>query len=243
MKSNKYIWFSLFLKSKQNFIFYTQSSIHLVFVLNQNGFLRVRRAGWEQDVPPRGQACAAARLWRPSPALGPWGMAPPGRLQAGPLSHITHSLGVHTGARTWWDKAGAQIQQPAVASRTRGSNFYLGRTKRCRGQIKEKEWVQIKTERASPGGSVVKNSPANAGDSGSIPDLGRSHMPRSNQACAPQLLNLCSRPARHLQSPHTLVAMLCNERGTTTRSHALQLESSFCLPQLQKSPHSNEDPA
>ena len=27
-----------------------------------------------------------------------------------------------------------------------------------------------------PGGSVVKNLPANAGNTGSIPDLGRSHM-------------------------------------------------------------------
>ena len=31
-----------------------------------------------------------------------------------------------------------------------------------------------------PGGSVVKNPPANAGDVGSIPDLGRSHRPGSN---------------------------------------------------------------
>ena len=31
-----------------------------------------------------------------------------------------------------------------------------------------------------PGGAVVKNPPANAGDTGSIPGLGRSHMPRSN---------------------------------------------------------------
>ena len=31
-----------------------------------------------------------------------------------------------------------------------------------------------------PGGSVVKNVPANAGDVGSIPDLGRSHMPWGN---------------------------------------------------------------
>ena len=30
-----------------------------------------------------------------------------------------------------------------------------------------------------PGGSVVKNPPANAGDTGSIPDLGRPHMPWS----------------------------------------------------------------
>ena len=31
-----------------------------------------------------------------------------------------------------------------------------------------------------PGGAVVKNPPANAGDTGSSPGLGRSHMPRSN---------------------------------------------------------------
>ena len=31
-----------------------------------------------------------------------------------------------------------------------------------------------------PGGIVVKNPPANAGDTGSSPGLGRSHMPWSN---------------------------------------------------------------
>ena len=31
-----------------------------------------------------------------------------------------------------------------------------------------------------PGGSVVKNLPANAGDTGLIPDLERSHVPQSN---------------------------------------------------------------
>ena len=31
-----------------------------------------------------------------------------------------------------------------------------------------------------PGGAVVKNSPANAGDMGSIPGPGRSHVPRSH---------------------------------------------------------------
>ena len=31
-----------------------------------------------------------------------------------------------------------------------------------------------------PGGTVVKNLPANAGDKGSSPSPGRSHMPRSN---------------------------------------------------------------
>ena len=31
-----------------------------------------------------------------------------------------------------------------------------------------------------PGGAVVKNPPANAGDMGLNPGLGRSHVPRSN---------------------------------------------------------------
>ena len=31
-----------------------------------------------------------------------------------------------------------------------------------------------------PGGAVVKNPPANAGDTGSSPGPGRCHMPRSN---------------------------------------------------------------
>ena len=43
-----------------------------------------------------------------------------------------------------------------------------------------------------PGGSGVKNPHASAGDTGSIPDPGRSHMPRSNEARAPQLLSLYS---------------------------------------------------
>ena len=31
-----------------------------------------------------------------------------------------------------------------------------------------------------PGGAVVENLPANAGDMGSSPGLGKSHMPQSN---------------------------------------------------------------
>ena len=38
----------------------------------------------------------------------------------------------------------------------------------------------IKTWKDFPGGTVVKNPPANAGDTGSIPGPGRSHMLRSN---------------------------------------------------------------
>ena len=36
------------------------------------------------------------------------------------------------------------------------------------------------TGRDFPGGAVVKNSPASAGDTGSNPGPGRSHMPWSN---------------------------------------------------------------
>ena len=35
-------------------------------------------------------------------------------------------------------------------------------------------WWESREEGGFPGGSVVKNPPANAGDSGSIPGLGRS---------------------------------------------------------------------
>jgi len=40
-----------------------------------------------------------------------------------------------------------------------------------------------------PGGSVVKNPPADAGVTGSNPGLGRSHKLWSNQAHAAQLLS------------------------------------------------------
>ena len=35
-------------------------------------------------------------------------------------------------------------------------------------------------DKGFPGGSVVKNLPATAGDMGLIPDAGKSHMPHSN---------------------------------------------------------------
>ena len=41
-----------------------------------------------------------------------------------------------------------------------------------------------------PGGTVDRNLPANAGDTGLIPSLERFHMPQSNLACVPQLLRL-----------------------------------------------------
>ena len=61
-----------------------------------------------------------------------------------------------------------------------------------------------------PGGAVVENLPANAGDTGSSPGLGGSHMLRSGWARGPQLLSLrvwslCSatREATAMRSPRT----------------------------------------
>lgn len=44
-------------------------------------------------------------------------------------------------------------------------------------QVKKQTW-------GFPGASVVENPPANAGDTGSIPDLGESHMLRNTYAYA-----------------------------------------------------------
>ena len=55
---------------------------------------------------------------------------------------------------------------------------------------------------------MVESPPANAGDTGSSPDLGRSHMPRRNWARVPQLLRsarlepvLCSGRSHRSEKP------------------------------------------
>ena len=73
-----------------------------------------------------------------------------------------------------------------------------------------------------PGGSVVKNPPANARNTGLIPGPGRSHVQQSNQVRMPQLLSLCSgaRESQLLQphatttkSQHAREPRVCNERS------------------------------
>ena len=54
------------------------------------------------------------------------------------------------------------------------------------------EWIKKMWYMGFPGCKVVKNLPANTGDTGSSPGPGRSHMPRSNYAHVPQLLSLHS---------------------------------------------------
>ena len=70
---------------------------------------------------------------------------------------------------------------------------------------------------------MAENPPACAGDTGSIPGPGRSHMWRSNWARAPQLLSLRSR-AREPQLLSPLTA--------TTEAHAPRARA----PQQKKPP-------
>ena len=83
-----------------------------------------------------------------------------------------------------------------------------------------------------PGGSGVENLPANAGNTGSIPDL------RCHGATKPmyQLLSLCStaRKRQPLKSMHPSVCAAQREKPLQWEAHT---------PQLGKSPCSNKDPA
>ena len=74
-----------------------------------------------------------------------------------------------------------------------------------------------------PSGAVVENLPANAGDTGSSPSLGRSHMLRSNWAHEPQLLSLC-------------ISSLCSatREAAIMRGLCTVMKSGPRLPQLEK---------
>ena len=74
-----------------------------------------------------------------------------------------------------------------------------------------------------PGGAVVENLPANAGDTSSSPGLGRSHMLQSSWAREPQLLSLC-------------VWSLCSATGEAAivRGPRTAMKSGLRLPQLEK---------
>ena len=87
-----------------------------------------------------------------------------------------------------------------------------------------------------PGGAVVENPPANAGDTGFCPGPGRSHMPRSNKARAPQLLSLRSRARKpQLLKVHRPRACAPQQReATTTRNPRTATKSSPRSPQLEK---------
>ena len=86
-------------------------------------------------------------------------------------------------------------------------------------------------DRGFPGGAVVENLPANAGDAGSSPGLGGSHVPRSNWDREPQLLSL-------------RIWSLCPATGgaTIVRGPRTAMKCGPRLPQLEKALARNEDP-
>ena len=87
--------------------------------------------------------------------------------------------------------------------------------------LSKTSFVQFRTMRLGfPGGTVVKSPPANAGDTGSSPGSGRSHIPQSSWARVPQLLSLCSGARR---------PQLLSPRAATTEAHA----PGACAPQRE----------
>ena len=97
-------------------------------------------------------------------------------------------------------------------------------------RLKVKGWKKISMQReikrmleGFPGGAVVESPPASAGDTGSGPGLGGSHMPRSDWAREPQLLSL-------------RVWSLCSATGEAAIVRGLRtaMRSGPRLPQLEK---------
>ena len=94
---------------------------------------------------------------------------------------------------------------------------------RCSMQITVSILTCTKPYQGFPGGAVVGSLPANAGDTGSSPGLGRSHMPRSGWAREPQLLSL-------------RVWSLCSatREAAMVRGPRTAMKSGPHLPQLEK---------
>ena len=91
---------------------------------------------------------------------------------------------------------------------------------------------------------MVKNPPANTGDTGSSPGPGRSHMPRSNLAHAPQLLSLRSTACEpQLLKPTCLEPVLRNKRSHCSEKSVHPNEEQPPLAATREKPvQSNEDP-
>ena len=70
---------------------------------------------------------------------------------------------------------------------------------------------------------MVENPPANTGDTGSSPGLGRSHMPQSNWAREPQLLSL-----------HVWSLCSATREAVIVRGPRTAMKSGPHSPQLEK---------
>ena len=166
------------------------------------------RARRRKEALPRGQACCrllgapshgspsvsartASSRRLPEPVTHSECPSPQSLSQQLCLPPDTLTVGNHPG----------QSHAPPAETRKQGTK---------RGQENQEERLKRKGGGGFPGGAVVENPPASAGDTGSSPDPGRSHMPRSNWAREPQLLSLrvwslCSvaREAAMVRGPRT----------------------------------------
>ena len=122
-----------------------------------------------------------------------------------------------------WDRGwgGREVQEGGDIDIHRADSLVVQQklTQHCKAIL-----LQLKKKsRGFPGGAVVENLPANAGNMGSSPGLGRSHMPRSNWALEPQLLSL-------------RVWSLCSatREAATVRGPRTTMKSSPHSPQLEK---------
>ena len=88
--------------------------------------------------------------------------------------------------------------------------------------VSKEQWLRVQAW-GFPGGAAVGSPPANAGDTGSCPGPGGSHVPRSGWAREPQLLSL-------------RVWSLCSatREAAIVRGPRTAMRSGPRLPQLEK---------
>ena len=82
----------------------------------------------------------------------------------------------NTMTQNLWDAAKAVLRGKFIAIQSYLKKHEKSQINNLTLHLKKLE----KEEQGFPGGTVVENLPANAGDTGLSPDLGGSHMPRSN---------------------------------------------------------------
>ena len=124
-------------------------------------------------------------------------LCPPGQVGQGPewADYSAHPLfpdicppggwGQHTLPNAVISNKGKEVLQTSLPTiRLEPGKLILQRTCRQGSSGIRRAWNREEDKSPAdggfPGGAVVENLPANAGDTGSSPGLGRSHMPQSN---------------------------------------------------------------
>ena len=130
-----------------------------------------------------------------------------------------------------WSRASFSSRRLLPLTSVRKSNVCPQKHHQCL-LLKDKVW-------GFPGGAVVGSLPANAGDTGSSPGLGGSHVPRSGWAREPQLLSL---RIWSLCSATGGAAIVRGPRTAMKSGPRTAMRSGPRLPQLEKALARTEDP-